>query len=96
MDNEIATFNTTPNSWKDLLESYIQNNYIQTDSDRQEKQGCEDLITYLKNDDTSQGGLPKFFFKKPMVYNDLYFAVKTEAKSRFLSNKSYEIPIKQS
>jgi hypothetical protein len=96
MENEPGTIINNLHSWKDLLENYIQNNYNETDSERQERKGCEELISYIGNYEGSQGELPKFFYKKPMVYNDLYFAVKSEAKSRFLSNKSYEIPIKQS
>jgi serine/threonine-protein phosphatase 2A regulatory subunit B'' len=35
--------------------------------------------------------IPKFFFKKPMGDDSLYFKVRQEARTRFLQNKTAEV-----
>ncbi len=81
-------------TWRDLLDDYVKKHYSDTKIEEQDKQSIEEFIDLVKHDDTNNE-IPKFFFKKPMNYNDLNFSVKTEAKSRFLSMKSFEIPSKK-
>lgn len=95
MREEQLNSNSNGLSWKDLLENYINTNYNESECEKQEKESYKEMMSYFNIENESQT-IPKFFFKKPMFYNDLYFSVKSEAKSRFLSNRSYDIPIKQS
>ena len=85
-------------SWKDLLEDYIKTGKQKT-PEEQEKEACEQFLDIIKEDRLSKAHsseIPRFFFKKPINYNTLYFSVKQEAKTRFLSSKSMEIPEKKS
>ena len=87
-------------SWRDLLTDYIKIGN-QKGSEDQEKEACELFLNILEEENSSKltnsnKNIPKFFFKKPINYNTLYFNVKQEAKTRFLSVKSMEIPEKKS
>jgi hypothetical protein len=83
-------------TWKDLLEDYIKNNELTEQIiEEQEKKANEEFLDMIKPCETSQSNIPKFFFKKPITYSDLNYSIKLEAKSRFLSLKSFEIPSKK-
>jgi serine/threonine-protein phosphatase 2A regulatory subunit B'' len=84
--------------WKDLLESYISTtNANKPNPENQEKESIEEFLDLIKQeeDPVPDSKIPKFYYKKPASYNDLYFMVKSEGKSRFLSMKSFEIPQKK-
>ena len=87
-------------SWRDLLQDYNKCGK-QKNPEEQEKEAC-DLFLKILDDETQGKGpnsnklIPRFFFKKPINYNTLYFNIKQEAKTRFLSVKSMEIPEKKS
>jgi len=80
-------------NWKDLLDYYIKSGKKRTAED-QEKETTDEFFKYMEYYENKTNNIPKFYFKKPINYNDLYFNVKTEAKNRFLSMKSYELPQK--
>lgn len=87
-------------SWRELLSDYIKNGK-QKFPEEQEKEACELFIKIIEDENNSKmvnsnKSIPRFFFKKPINYNTLYFNVKQEAKTRFLSVKSMEIPEKKS
>lgn len=78
-------------NWQDLLKSYIEKHPPKS-IEEQEKEACDLFLEYMKEDESSK--IPKFFYKKPMSYNDLYYSVKVEAKTRHLGLKQMEIPEK--
>jgi hypothetical protein len=87
-------------SWRDLLTDYIKNGK-QKNPDDQEKEACEMFLNILEEENHTRLGnsnkmIPRFFYKKPINYNTLFFNIKQEAKTRFLSIKSMEIPEKKS
>lgn len=82
----------TPN-WKDLLDIYNKNGTKPVPLE-QEKETTEAFFSYMDYNENKENSIPKFYYKKPINYNDLYFSLKTEAKNRFLSMKSYELPQK--
>jgi hypothetical protein len=85
-------------SWKDCLVNCIKEGK-QKPVEEQEKEACELFMDILEQDKAQKNkftNIPRFFFKKPINYNTLYFNVKQEAKTRFLSIKSMEIPEKKS
>ena len=87
-------------SWRDLLSDYIKTGK-QKYPEEQEKEACDLFLNILDEENqskmtSSNKTIPRFFFKKPINYNTLYFNVKQEAKTRFLSVKSMEIPEKKS
>lgn len=95
--SDIDTINNKPQiTWKDLLEDFIRQHEL-TDQmiEEQERKANEDFIDMVRTSEKNENSLPKFFFKKAINYNDLNYTVKLEAKSRFLSLKSFEIPSKK-
>lgn len=80
-------------NWKDLLEDFMKK-AKKSPIDDQEKQTTDLFFEYLDYNENKEKTIPKFYYKKPINYNDLYFNIKTEAKNRFLSMKSYELPQK--
>ncbi len=80
-------------NWKDLLDNFIKSENKKI-PEEQEKETTDLFFEYMDYNDNKGNTIPKFYFKKPINYNDLYFNVKTEAKNRFLSMKSYELPQK--
>lgn len=80
-------------NWKDLLEDFMKK-AKKSPIDDQEKQTTDLFFEYLDYNENKEKSIPKFYYKKPINYNDLYFNIKTEAKNRFLSMKSYELPQK--
>jgi len=91
----LKTNNENGSSWKDLLRIYSKNG-IQKSAEEQEYEACNKFMEILNEEKGKQTTIPKFYFKKPMNFNDLYFNVKNEAKTRFLSARSNEIPEKKS
>lgn len=81
-------------NWKTLLEAYTKSNSKTKTSEEQEVETTNLFFNYMEYDNNNPNNIPKFYYKKPINYNDLYFNVKTEAKNRFLSMKSYELPQK--
>jgi hypothetical protein len=81
-------------SWRDLLEDYTKRENKKP-NESSEKESINLFLNYIKTDDKPTANIPKFYYKRPISYNDLYFSVKSEAKSRFLSLKSFEIPQKK-
>lgn len=91
--------NNQEKGWKELLETYSTENTSNRETlDKEEKESIKEFLEYIKPQDEEAKaiGVPKFYFKKYINYNDLYFNLKTEAKSRFIQRKSYEIPPKKS
>ena len=82
-------------NWKDLLDSYSKNSK-KLSAEESELETTKTFLDYMEyeNRENSANSIPKFYYKKPINYNDLYFNVKTEAKNRFLTMKSYELPQK--
>jgi len=86
--------NENGSSWKDLLRIY-KNNGEQKTAEEQEYEACNKFMDIINEEKGTQPTIPRFYFKKPMNFNDLYFNVKNEAKTRFLSARSMEIPEKK-
>lgn len=80
-------------NWKDLLDSYSKNGKKLT-PEESEVETTRTFLDYMDYEKKGNSTLPKFYYKKPINYNDLYFNIKTEAKNRFLTMKSYELPQK--
>ncbi len=81
-------------NWKYLLEDYLKIDSIKKPAEQQEEETTKSFFEYMNYNESKGSNIPKFYYKKPINYNDLYFNVKTEAKNRFLSMKSYELPQK--
>jgi hypothetical protein len=85
--------------WKILLENFCKENvqHAGVNNEETEKQKervvTENFINIIEQD-SGKDDIPRFYFKK-QVYNELYYNIKSEAKQRFLSVKSYEIPQKR-
>lgn len=80
-------------NWKDLLDSYSKNGK-KLSQEESELETTKSFLDYMEYDKKANLTIPKFYYKKPINYNDLYFNIKTEAKNRFLTMKSYELPQK--
>lgn len=81
-------------SWKDLLREYSRNG-VQKAPEEQEYEACNKFMEIVNEEKQKESKIPRFYYKKPMSFDNLYFAVKNEAKTRFLSTKSMEIPEKK-
>ena len=84
--------------WMDLLKNYIK------DGKRPTKIKQEEETTKLfldiwdedsKKKDSGNKTIPRFFYKKPTNFSDIYLSVKAEAKQKFLILKSYDLPNKK-
>jgi hypothetical protein len=82
--------------WKLLLEAFVKENVININPEQKEREVTEMFIKMLEQQDKDDDDdkIPRFYYKKP-IYNELYYNIKSEAKQRFLSIKSYEIPQKR-
>lgn len=95
--------NFKPNNWKEMLEYYIQDEMSQQNPNlkksynEKEKETFEEFYNYLKlsSESNNDSEIPKFFFKNPLVFNELQIQVKSEAKHRYLANIANEIPDKK-
>ena len=82
-------------NWRSLLEDYTKiSDPNKKSPEIQEEETTKMFFDHMYYNENKQSNIPKFYYKKPINYNDLYFNVKTEAKNRFLSLKSYELPQK--
>ena len=95
------TNNNNPNnqnSWTTLLQNYISKGK-QKSLKEQEEEATDIFINILeeekKQNEKNDGPIPRFFFKKPTNFSDIYLSVKTEAKQKFLILKSYDLPQKK-
>lgn len=89
-------------TWKDMLSFYIENNKSSKDSmynfteEEKENEIFKDFMSYIEDNNitinNTTKSIPKFFYRNPLIYNELQLAVKSEAKHRFLINISNDIP----
>ena len=81
--------------WMDLLKNYIKEGKRPTKLS-QEEETTKLFLDILKEDkkekEQSKSTIPRFFFKKPTNFSDIYLSVKAEAKQKFLILKSYDLP----
>ena len=97
--------NVNPNSeqpqkkgWMDLLKNYIKDGKRPTKVKQEEettKLFLEILDEDQKKKDQGNKKIPRFFYKKPTNFSDIYLSVKAEAKQKFLILKSYDLPNKK-
>ena len=84
--------------WMDLLKNYIKNGQRPTKL-KQEEETTKLFIEILDDDkkkkDPGNKNIPRFFYKKPTNFSDIYLSVKAEAKQKFLILKSYDLPNKK-
>ena len=87
-----------PKGWMDLLKLYTKNAPQKTPK-AQEEEATKIFLDILredkKNEKNPQPKIPRFFFKKPTNFSDIYLSVKAEAKQKFLILKSYDLPQKK-
>jgi hypothetical protein len=82
-------------NWKDLLDSYSKSSKKpRLTPEESELETTKQFLEFMEYEKKGNSIIPKFYYKKPINYNDLYFNLKTEAKNRFLTMKSYELPQK--
>ncbi len=84
-----------PKGWMDLLRRYISK-APKKNQKQQEEETTKLFLDILKEDkkekESKQSPIPRFFFKKPTNFSDIYLSVKAEAKQKFLILKSYDLP----
>jgi hypothetical protein len=84
-----------PKGWMDLLRRYISKAPKKSQK-QQEEETTKLFLDILKEDkkekESKQSPIPRFFFKKPTNFSDIYLSVKAEAKQKFLILKSYDLP----
>ena len=98
-DNNNNKYNAC--NWKEMMNLYIIDNKdnpkstLNISEEDKEKTIFNEFINYLYpkkeenndlNNNNSSKEVPKFFFRNPLVFNELQLAVKSEAKHRFLIN----------
>lgn len=92
-------------TWKEMLETYISeekqkgNKNIEKSTEDKEREIYNDVMEYLELNQQDikpkqQKTIPKFYYKNPLIINDIQLAIKSEAKQRFLMTYSNEIPEK--
>lgn len=86
-------------TWKDMMEEYIKDEgmkgkqFTNRTFEEKEKEVYDLFIDYLDLNN-KKNEIPKFYFRNPLVFNELQLAVKSDAKQRFLMNVSNDIPDK--
>ena len=84
-----------PKGWMDLLRRYISKAPKKSQKE-QEEETTKIFLDILREDkkkeENDQPKIPRFFFKKPTNFSDIYLSVKAEAKQKFLILKSYDLP----
>ena len=88
-----------PLSWTNLLEDYIKKGKQKTKEQQEEEVTrlfMKNLEEEKKSEDATKSKIPRFFFKKPTNFSDIYLSVRSEAKQKFLYLKQYEHPQKES
>ncbi len=87
-----------PKGWMDLLKIYTKS-APQKSAEEQEKEATRIFLDILREDKKKEKSInpkiPRFFFKKPTNFSDIYLSVKAEAKQKFLILKSYDLPQKK-
>ena len=90
--------NAPSQSWTTLLQNYISKGK-QKPMKEQEEETTQLFMDILdedaKKNEEENSEIPRFFFKKPTNFSDIYLSVKTEAKQKFLILKSYDLPQKK-
>ena len=84
--------------WMDLLKNYIKEGKRPSKLAQEEettKLFLDILDEDLKKKDPGNPNIPRFFYKKPTNFSDIYLSVKAEAKQKFLILKSYDLPNKK-
>ena len=84
--------------WMDLLKNYIKEGKRPSKLAQEEettKLFLDILEEDLKKKDPGNPNIPRFFYKKPTNFSDIYLSVKAEAKQKFLILKSYDLPNKK-
>jgi len=98
IDNNNNNNNNNQNSWTTLLQNYISKGK-QKSLKEQEEEATDIFMNILDEEkkitEKNDGPIPRFFFKKPTNFSDIYLSVKTEAKQKFLILKSYDLPQKK-
>ena len=88
-----------PLSWTNLLEDYIKKGKQKTKEQQEEEVTrlfMKNLEEEKKEEEAKKSKIPRFFFKKPTNFSDIYLSVRSEAKQKFLYLKQYEHPQKES
>ena len=89
------TSDQNPKGWMDLLRRYISKAPKKSQKE-QEEETTKIFLDILREDkkkeESEKQKIPRFFFKKPTNFSDIYLSVKAEAKQKFLILKSYDLP----
>ena len=96
--NQNGTEQPQKKGWMDLLKNYIKDGKRPTKLAQEEettKLFLDILDDDLKKKDPGNPNIPRFFYKKPTNFSDIYLSVKAEAKQKFLILKSYDLPNKK-
>ena len=76
-----------PKGWMDLLRRYISKAPKKSQK-QQEEETTKLFLDILKEDkkekEQSKSTIPRFFFKKPTNFSDIYLSVKAEAKQKVI------------
>ena len=84
--------------WMDLLKNYIKEGKRPSKLE-QEEETTKIFLDIIDEDqkkkDPGNINIPRFFYKKPTNFSDIYLSVKAEAKQKFLILKSYDLPNKK-
>ena len=86
-DNQAQNNNDqNPKGWMDLLRRYIAKAPKKSQK-QQEEETTKLFLDILKEDkkekEAKQSPIPRFFFKKPTNFSDIYLSVKVETKQNF-------------
>ena len=98
IQNQINPEQPNRKGWMDLLKNYIKDGKRPTKLKQEEettKLFLEILDEDKKKKDQGNPNIPRFFYKKPTNFSDIYLSVKAEAKQKFLIIKSYDLPNKK-
>ena len=94
-ENQIQNADQNPKGWMDLLKRYISKAPKKSQK-QQEEETTKLFLDILREDkqkeENQKSKIPRFFFKKPTNFSDIYLSVKAEAKQKFLILKSYDLP----
>ena len=75
-----------PLSWTNLLEDYIKKGKQKTNEQQEEEVTrlfMKNLEEEKKTEDAKKSKIPRFFFKKPTNFSDIYLSVRSEASKNF-------------
>ena len=84
--------------WMDLLRRYVSKAPKKSQKE-QEEETTKIFLDILDEDekkkDAGNINIPRFFYKKPTNFSDIFLSIKAEAKQKFLILKSYDLPTKK-